>query len=539
MIDRVGFGTLWAPFSLIGETSGGVSPEQFGAAGNGTTDDSAAIALADAYAVANNRYVVATGRYLILSGATLSASWQGVLVPVERQDHQLTKYNSSFIVPSTQTVRLGYGAQVSNMGFLKQGLTTGTDEANALTQIAAFAGTAITAAGDDIRIVNCLAVGFNLFAELNGFARPWVYGCFFDCAAGIELTLCNDIAHLISNEAFPFYSVHQSALGTDPILTYRGGKAFNIHDQADGAIITDNFSFGHLVNYYFSNVQDVTFLGNKSDSEISLAGAPTNYITVGLQTEGVLSECIFDNMSMQSNCYNYLFNSTTFPLQIGNLSSGQAVGAHVRIAANCSVYAQSCFFGGNAAFVIQFDTGRTVDCSFGQINIYLNSGTGDAYSFGGADQQYISMLPANLEDTTIVDNWLGGGAVSPPFHGGGNGRQSGLFFGAAGAVGISVRGLFNVHFETIVGANNDLLIQSNADGSVQMNSEGTGELRVSGGGGAAAAIYGMINRTGAVGTVIATVLGGDVTCYMTSNTQLTFAGRGSDGVVRHASLTLS
>jgi Pectate lyase superfamily protein len=256
--------------TLVGTTNGGtgsvtrtvaskindvISVKDFGAVGNGITDDTAAVQAAiDSLGTAGGTIIIPDGCSLyIASNLTINAN-----VALKGQ-FSLTGVNgdninyplgliSAVTLNSSATITLMSGAGVDGIFIYKSGLTFPQNNASA------FAGTAFTAGGNDVFIRNSMILGFAQAFYSTGHSRARIDKVYIDCQAGIEITACYDVCRLTDIHCWPF--VTYAGTGTQARHN-RTGSAFYLHDGNDGPMLSNCFAYGYLNGFYFKTVSTI------------------------------------------------------------------------------------------------------------------------------------------------------------------------------------------------------------------------------------------------------------------------------------------
>jgi hypothetical protein len=237
-------------FQNASKLNGIVSVLQFGAVGDGVTDDTAAIQVAiDSLGAAGGAVSLGdAGKFLIDGNLTIKPSvllvgpHQITGSPGNNASAPYASMGGALILNSSKTITLNSGASLSGVLVYKKGMTFPAADASA------FAGTAITIAGDDASIVGCMILGFAQAISSNGYQRLRAKDLNIDCSAGIEITACYDSPRLESIHCWPFATI--AASGTNS-KHHRSGSAFYLHNHSDGATLSNCFSYGYLNGFFF------------------------------------------------------------------------------------------------------------------------------------------------------------------------------------------------------------------------------------------------------------------------------------------------
>ena len=183
---------------------------EFGAVGDGTTDDAGAIQAALNAAAAGGGGIVTFGprRYLV-DGADLiipaGVTLRGAADPGGfRIDNDYSALPFSIVLNPVRTIRLRRNAALEGVTILRKGLTAPANVRQALDCAAAFAGTAVsigdgTTGGSptnatDASVRNLLILGFNWGIYSDGSSRTRILDVLGDCTNGLYLGRSFDIA---------------------------------------------------------------------------------------------------------------------------------------------------------------------------------------------------------------------------------------------------------------------------------------------------------------------------------------------------------
>ncbi|WP_277753782.1 glycosyl hydrolase family 28-related protein [Muricoccus nepalensis] len=206
--------TRRATFGQIRSALGADRPlyvRDYGAVGNGTTDDTAAIQAALNAAAAAGGGVVMFGprRYLVDSADLVippDVTLRGGADPGGfRLNNDYTALPYSIVLNPLRTIRLRRNAALMGVAILRKGLTVPSSLREALDCAAAFSGTAVSI-GDgttgtsptnatDASVRNLLIIGFTWGIYSNGSSRTRILDVLGDCTNGLYLGKSYDIAH--------------------------------------------------------------------------------------------------------------------------------------------------------------------------------------------------------------------------------------------------------------------------------------------------------------------------------------------------------
>ena len=258
----------------------------FGAVGDGLTDDTAAIQAAiDALgSTGGSVYVPYNMKCLIDSNLTVNKNC-GIVGPHEfvgsPKDNTSAPYGNlggALIINSSATITLKGGAGLSGLLLYRKGMTFPAAGQGS------FAGTPVTAGGDDIFISKCMILGFQKALFSTGRQRQRIEYLYMDNISGIEIVSCTDISYIRQCHAWPFASIATGSLSN----YQRTGIAYYIRDIGDWAKLTDCFSYGYSRGFFIDDANSVTLLGCGADNTYS--GGPTHAASIGFVVRGTSNE---------------------------------------------------------------------------------------------------------------------------------------------------------------------------------------------------------------------------------------------------------
>lgn len=352
-----------------------VSAADFGAVEDGVSNDSAALQAAIDSIGAGGGVVTVKGKLLLTNGLTIKPgvtirgelSRPGVPGTSNSDASNIWDLESTLLVPSTQTITMEGSSCID--GVVVRRSTMSAPENSA----AAYAGTAITAGGEDVCVRNCLVVGFNKFFLSVGFQRINISYTNFDCVNGVDITDCFDTTRIDNVHGWPFGTIDASA----PVTTFdtthflfRNGTAFKLSGGNDWTKLTECFSYGYMTGYLVDGPANVILSGCGADN----ISAGDNVIpnSSGFFVSGVTEEITLSTCQTAAQDYGYSFFAAGSS-QKGTMVNCQAWGIKsggLRVN-EFDLTASDCLFRGRSGIIGQgvVVTGSGSDVSLSEVTI--------------------------------------------------------------------------------------------------------------------------------------------------------------------------
>jgi hypothetical protein len=259
--------------------------------GDGVADDTAAIQGAmDALGVAGGRVEIprdmkcrVLGNLTVPANVSLvgDATWTGRSSTGPGTDTVFEDMGSCIRLAPTATITLMGGASLNGLLIYRDGMVFPEADSSA------FAGTAITAGGDDTVVSRCMVMGFNKAYLCDGHVRPRGEYIYFDCINGIEIADCGDVPYFSNCHGWPWATI--AALGVHETIE-RTGKAFYARDFVDWAKFTDCFCYGYAVGFQVTNVNSTTFLNCSVDNTFEEIAGPLHTASYAFVISGTSGE---------------------------------------------------------------------------------------------------------------------------------------------------------------------------------------------------------------------------------------------------------
>lgn len=283
----------------LGQRLNRVTPEMYGAVGDGTTDDTAAFQAAIDDLTPKGGCVCLDPARSYLIDSTLNVL-NAVCIKggIDQPDFYFAAdfeaCGSKLIVNSAATIYLWNGASITNCLLQRKGMTFPVDAAG----VAAFDGTAISLKGYDAgqSVTRCAITGFQWAIKADAApasgAQVRVNQVDIDCTNGIYLVNNWDISYIDQVYCWPFSVIVDGGSPADSLLQ-RSGAAFYFDTDCDWIKATNSFAYGYDIGFYINSSNNFTLLGCGTDYTATIEPGvfPYGYYIDGTATGGSLIGC--------------------------------------------------------------------------------------------------------------------------------------------------------------------------------------------------------------------------------------------------------
>ena len=312
-----------------------VTPDQFGAVGNDTTDDTSAVQAAiDSLIGTGGTVIIPRNRQYRITNINVKRNIhiKGELEMVgSNGNNTYTNYDAlGSTLRVSGTINMFSGSSISKV-YIKRYTVT---KSQLYTSLSTWGGTALTVSSsngnyqgtgetsyaDDVTIRDCLIIGFNRAIYSNYSQRIRITDVNIDCINGIHITNCLDVPYLTRVHCWPFgttaFVARVNGGSNSGGWLFRNGTAFKFENTVDWAHVTDCFAYGYNRGFHLNNVSS-SLLTNCGADNVSEAG--TGYINsgnpqvvgaIGFLIEGSCEETILTNCQSASQEKGYYIKTT-------------------------------------------------------------------------------------------------------------------------------------------------------------------------------------------------------------------------------------
>ncbi|MCC3371876.1 tail fiber domain-containing protein [Cohnella sp. REN36] len=260
---------------------GRTTPQRFGAAGDGATDDTEAIqaALNALGSSGGGTLDIGSARYAVGNlNVPPYVTIRGELANPEQVHGATVSYYtlpSSFIQLIGTTITLNSGSVFERAVAIREGLSlpAATDEQAAIV-IGQFSGTAFIAADTGAAIQDALILGHELAYSSDcpqGGGRTRMNNVKIDAHNGVAIRNEYDIARLHDVHCWPFLTVH--AAGVTPASLRRPGTAFSLARVDDWSQLSRCFAYGYTIGFSCDGTSNIRLLECDVDGPDTVPGS--------------------------------------------------------------------------------------------------------------------------------------------------------------------------------------------------------------------------------------------------------------------------
>lgn len=241
------------PHSVLDKLRERVSVLDYGAVGDGSTDDTAAFTAAlNSFGTAGGALEVPAGkRYRIASDITIPSNvvlvgpQRRVEIPHNNLSAPYGNITPAILLGSSAEIHMKGGSGLVGLLIYPYGMTFPQPNSSAWT------GTAIVPEEDGITISGCMILGFNAGITADGPSRGTVVDCAIDCVVGISWRNSFDSTRFHRVHIWPFATIEAFAASFTPgpadyTIIQRAGAGILLRNGSDGTSLQDVLIIDHL-----------------------------------------------------------------------------------------------------------------------------------------------------------------------------------------------------------------------------------------------------------------------------------------------------
>jgi hypothetical protein len=392
-----------------------VNVKDFGAVGNGSTDDTAAIQAA-VNSLPNGGSVLIPSNSICYCASSITipskVKLYGEFVHGEGIDYYTQ--NSQIKLGASATINLSNASGLENLLIIRSGLYTTypTNPTQASAVVSNFTGTGVTiSSANDAYIVGCMLLGHNQAIYSNNSDRVYIFNVKIDSTNGVYLANAFDICRIKDVHCWPFLTANVSGVGNtpnNPLPLQRNGNSFYVGTNCDWSSFVDCFAYGYSIGFYANNSSNIAFIRCQSDYTNPATNSVNGFKISGTASTTTLSECtaIASNQNVYIDTTGGVGNQSTLRIVGCVFSASTAECIYVN---NGNVIVDGCsFLTGTVGVSFQSgaDTSSVVSCLFNGVTnafYYANTSIQNIVSTLGNSYQSgsVSVIDRNLNSLAI------------------------------------------------------------------------------------------------------------------------------------------
>ena len=235
-----------------------VTPEQFGALGDMTSDDTSAvqraidsIGLRGGTVLLSKRYLIDTNNLIVKPGVTLFGR-EGIIGNPGKDNYTTSEVymaqNSQIILNPKFKILMQSASAIKGLMINRKGLKIPAPN------VSDFAGTCIEIDGEDCYVGYSLIMGFDQAIKSSKHQRLRVEFLQADCTNGIWIDYAYDIVTITNCHFWPFVTT-----GSPEKAFSRDGIAFKFSGASDMTKVIHCFSYGHKIGFQAEHSAGMVF----------------------------------------------------------------------------------------------------------------------------------------------------------------------------------------------------------------------------------------------------------------------------------------